>query len=122
VVTQHALVCVLENVEFVIAAHEGGERLLPGVDAGPAPWRHHPPDRHRIGLTLYPDRGQLLVVEHPPGRPVGGLADDDPVYGGNALQACGGVDHVADHTLGLVGRVQADQRFTGRDADPYRQL
>jgi hypothetical protein len=53
---------------------------------------------------------------------VGRLPDDDPVGGGDAFQTCGGVDHVADHTLGLAHRVEADQRLTGRDANPHRQL
>jgi hypothetical protein len=70
----------------------------------------------RSGLALDPDRGQRLVVEQPPGRPEGRLADQHAPDRRNPLQPGGGVDHVADHDLAVVP-VGGHHRLPGVDAD-----
>ncbi len=109
-----------QQVQLGLAADQRGDR--PGVDAGAAARPLQPPHRHRVGLALDPDRPQLLEVEQPPGRPEGRLADHHPARRGHPLEAGGGVDHVPDHALGGLARIQVDQHLAGGDADPGRQV
>jgi hypothetical protein len=56
------------------AQERRGRGLLDG-DPEPGAGGDGQPHRQRPGLALDPDRGQRLVVEQPPGRPEGRLAD-----------------------------------------------
>ena len=106
-----------ELAQLGLPAQERGGRGLVDGDPEPAAGRSGDPYRQRLGLALDPDRGQRLVVEQPPGGPVGRLADQDAPDRRHPLQAGGGVDHVADHALALVA-VGGDHRLAGVDPDP----
>jgi hypothetical protein len=110
-------VAALELAQLGLPAQERGGRALVDRDPEPAAGRGGHPHRQRLGLALDPDRGQRLVVEQPPGGPVGRLADQDAPNRRHPLKAGGGVDHVTDHALALVP-VGGDHRLAGVDPDP----
>ena len=105
-----------QPVQLALPAQERRGRRLVDGDPGPAAGGGGQPHRQRSGLALDPDRGQRLVVEQPPGRPEGRLADQHAPDRRNPLQPGGGVDHVADHDLAVVP-VGGHHRLPGVDAD-----
>jgi hypothetical protein len=80
------------------------------------------PDRLRLALRL--ERLGLAVVDHVVGRPVGRLADKDPVHRRCRLQSRGRVDDVTRrHPLTFGGaRAERDERLAGVDGDPHLEL
>ena len=96
-------------------------RLERDVDAEARPRLQRLPDRDRLLFSFCRDRLGLAVLDRVPRRPVGALADEDPVHGGGALQPRGRVDDVAGgHPLALGrARVERDERLAGVDGDPH---
>jgi hypothetical protein len=96
------------------------ERRACGGTFGRLPLGDDLPDCDRLGLTLRLHGLGLAIVEDRLGRPVGGLADDDPVHLRPRLQPRGRVHHVAGgHSLTL-GRSCSDhdERLAGVHGGP----
>src|SRR5215213_2397752 len=122
VLAERLAVAPSQRRQLLAATDQWRRGPLGQIHSRPAAGPEQPPDRHRIGLALDPDGRELLVLEQRPGGPPGRLPHDDPVDRGDALQPCRRVDHVTDHPLAVGGGGEGDQRLTGVDADPHRQL
>ena len=78
---------------------------------------HGPPGRDRAALALQDLVPGSLEGDGARGRSLRRLADQHGRRWGHALEAAGGVDHVArDHAL--VRRAERDRRLAGQDAGP----
>ena len=97
---QGARETVRQPVELLAAADERRRTALLHVDPQTRPGGDCLPDRNGLRLPLRAHRLALAVLDHPLGRPVGRLADEDPVHRRGALEPGGRVDDVAgDHAL-----------------------
>ena len=96
-------------------------RITSRAEAGAR--RERAVERERLRLALHLHRLERLVVEDALGRAVGLLRDRDPVHRRRALQARGGVDHVARHDpLALLrARAERNDRLARVDPDPHLQ-
>ena len=112
---------IAHEVELTLASDELRARLVCDVDAEAGVSRDHFPDGDRLGFSLGFDSGRLAIVDGLAGGAVCRLIGEDSVDGRGALQARGGVDDVArGHALACLGaRVEADERFAGRNGDPH---
>jgi hypothetical protein len=113
-----------EQLELAAAADERRDRPLRDVDAEARAGLQRLPGADRLSHPLANHRLCPAVVDRLRSRPVGLLADEDPVQGRGRLQAHRRVDEVAcGHRLTLARlRAERDQRLARVDRDPYSQL
>jgi hypothetical protein len=117
----------LERIDELIQLSAAADQRRAGRDgfaADARARRHGLPDADRLGLPLCLDRLGVAIVDHVPGRPVGRLADEDPVHGRGRLQArCRVHDVPRRHPFTPGGPcAQRDQGLARVDGDPQLQL
>ncbi len=113
-----------KQFELAFTADERRPRLRGDIHAEARACLHNLPDRNRLSLALRLDRRRVAVLDHPLGRPVGGLADQDAVDGRSRLEAGSRVDDVAgNHALAeCEPRSQRYERLAGGNGEPDLEL